>query len=72
VSDWVVVYRSIIRGGDNAEPSTSASSLSKTGAFIQARALMRAGNEVLEINNGPNGQMIGQEEIRRWVAANPQ
>ena len=72
MSDWVVVYRSITRGGNNAQPSTSASSPSKTGAFIQARALMRAGNEVLEINNGPNGQVIGREEIRRWVAANPE
>lgn len=70
MSDWVVVYRSITRGNNNAQPSTSASSPSKTGAFIEARALMRQGHEVIEIQ-GQNGQVIGNEEIRRWVAANP-
>lgn len=69
MSEWVVVYRSIIRGGDNAEPSTSPSSPRKEGAFTQAGALRRAGHEVMEIK-GPNGEVIGKEEILRWIAAN--
>ena len=70
MSDWVVVYRSVTRGGDNAQPSTSASSPTKEGAFIQARALRRAGHEVIKIE-GPNKQVIEKEEIMRWVEANP-
>ena len=70
MSDWVVVYRSITRGGDNGEPSTSPSSPSKKGAFIQARALMRQGHEVINIIV-QNDQVIEKEEIMRWVKANP-
>jgi hypothetical protein len=70
MSDWKVVYWSITRGGDNAEPSTSPSSPSKKGAFIQARALGHAGNEVIKII-GPNDEVIEKEEIMRWVKANP-
>ena len=68
MSDWVPVYRSITRGSDNTRASASPS---KEAALVHARALMRQGHAVTKIE-GPNGQVIGQEEIRRWVAANPQ
>ncbi len=68
MSDWVVVYRSITRGSDNTRAPASPS---KETALIHARALKRQGHEVTEIE-GPNGQVIGKEEIMRWVAANPE
>jgi len=62
-----VVYRNITRGSDNVR---AAAAPRKETAFIHARVLMRQGLDVHRIE-GPNGQVIGEEEIGRWVAANP-
>jgi hypothetical protein len=68
MSDWVVVYRSITRHSDNTRAPTSTS---KEAALIHARALIRQGHEMIEVE-GPNGQVIGKEEIVRWVRAHPE
>ncbi len=66
MSDWVVVYGNITRGTDDVRATSS----SKEAALKQAAALMRQGHEVHRIE-GPNGEMIGKEQIKAWVAAHP-
>jgi hypothetical protein len=68
MTDWIVVYRNFFGGGEVRAP---AASRSKEAALSLARSLMRAHYEVDRIE-GPNGQVIGKEEIERWVAANPE
>jgi hypothetical protein len=66
MTDWVVHYRSITLARD----LESASSPTKEGALKQAAALMRKGHEVHRIE-GSNGEKVGKEEIKRWVADHP-
>jgi hypothetical protein len=67
VSGWVVVFHNLTRGGEKARDRTVPS---KGAALIRAGDLMRQGHTVTQIQ-GPNGEVIGEEEIRRLVAANP-
>ena len=66
MSAWVVVTRNLLpEGQDRRAPEV----LTKEAALLRARSYVRAGHEVLRIE-GPKGDMIGKEEIERWIAAN--
>jgi hypothetical protein len=43
----------------------------KEGAFSLARARVRQFYEIIRIE-GPNGEVIGKEEIMRWVKDHPE
>ncbi len=64
---WTVVYRNPVPGGP-AKIGPEAET--KEAALRHARAYEHAGHEVHRIE-GPQGQVIGKEEIECWMAANP-
>jgi hypothetical protein len=62
---WTVVYRNPIPGGP-AKRGPQAET--KDAALCRARSYEHAGHEVQRID-GPEGEVIGKEDIERWIAA---
>jgi hypothetical protein len=64
---WIVVYRNPIPGGPAL---VGPESKTKEAALSRARSYENAGHQVYRIQ-GPEGEVIGKEEIDRWIAVNP-
>jgi hypothetical protein len=64
---WTLITHDPARGSDNVRAPTSPT---KEGAFSLARARVRQFHEIIRIE-GPNGEVIGKEEILRWLKDHP-
>jgi hypothetical protein len=65
---WTLIVHDPARGRDDVRAPTSPT---KEGAFSLARARVRQFYEIIRIE-GPNGEVIGKEEIMRWVKDHPE